>query len=85
LVRQHFQLNFPTKRRRREEGSWRDCIEIEVNIGPSSGEQKKGGGRRLREVIKFEMALHVNNGGPHFVGLELRSGAKVPPGALADF
>jgi hypothetical protein len=33
---------------------------------------------------KFEIARHVNNRASHFVGLELRPGAEVPPAALAD-
>jgi hypothetical protein len=42
--------------RRRREG-WRDCIEIEVNIGPPSGEAvRKAGAGRWKKTARGELA-----------------------------
>jgi len=75
---------------RRREGGWRDCIEIEVNIGPPSGEavRKAGAGRR-KKTGRGELATRDRSTSEywasHFVGLELRREAKAPPPLLPNF
>jgi hypothetical protein len=40
-----------------EGGGWRDCIEIEVNIGPPSGEAvRKAGAGRWKKTARGELA-----------------------------